>query len=66
VTPQERHAGGDAAILALRTRVYLAAAQKCPERWRGRATRNWMPVGGVWLNPDKPNHQGRKGLPFAA
>jgi len=25
--------------------------QRTPERW-SRATRNWMPVGEAWLNPE--------------
>lgn len=54
VTPAQRHAAQDAAILAQRQAVYLAAKQALPERWRGRNTRNWQPVGTVWLNPDKP------------
>jgi putative transposase len=51
VTPAERHRGSDHQILAARKEVYEAAKQKRPERWRGE-TRNWSPVGEVWLNPD--------------
>lgn len=47
VTPAQRHAGEDAAILALRTAVYEKAKQTQPDRWRGRATRHWEPVGSV-------------------
>jgi putative transposase len=51
VTPAERHRGEDQAILAQRKAVYAAAKQRHPERWSGE-TRNWTPVGEVWLNPD--------------
>lgn len=53
VTPQQRHEGKDKAILADRTRVYEAAKADHPDRWRGRAVRNWSPVGAVWLNPER-------------
>lgn len=54
VTPEQRHTSADQAILAKRTAVYAKAKQTHPDRWRGRATRNWTPIGTVWLNPDKP------------
>lgn len=54
VTPQQRQEGKDAALLAARTRVYEAAKARTPDRWRGRAVRNWAPVGIVYLNPDRP------------
>jgi putative transposase len=41
----------DKAILAARKGVYEAAKQQRPERWSGD-TRNWSPVGEVWLNPE--------------
>ncbi len=53
VTPNERHEGRDKAILARREAVYEAARKRHPERWSG-ATRNWKPIGQVWLNPDHP------------
>lgn len=53
VTPSQRHSGQDRAILAKREAVYGIAKMKKPERWSG-ATRNWRPVGEVWLNPEKP------------
>ncbi|MFI9653069.1 IS3 family transposase [Guyparkeria sp. GHLCS8-2] len=53
VTPAERHAGQDAAILAQRKAVYEAARRRRPERWSGK-TRAWSPIGEVWLNPDPP------------
>lgn len=52
VTPSERHAGRDAALLRKRAEVYKAAKEKHPERWSG-ATRNWQPVLVVHLNPDQ-------------
>lgn len=57
VTPGQRHRGTDQAILAKRAAVYVKAKQTHPDRWRGRATRNWTPIGTVWLNPDKPSQE---------
>jgi putative transposase len=52
VTPEERHAGRDVAVLARREAVYEQARRRRPERW-ARSTRNWKPVGDVSLNPKK-------------
>ena len=52
VSPAQRHAGEDAAILAARHQVYLRARQRNPRRWSG-ATRNWTPIGPVTLNPER-------------
>ena len=52
VTPAQRHAGLDGALLHQRVKVYEAAKAKHPERWSG-ATRNWQPVTIVHLNPEK-------------
>jgi len=52
VTPEERHAGQDTALLAKRAEVYEAAKAKHPQRWSG-STRNWEPVRVVHLNPDQ-------------
>ena len=52
VTPGERHAGQDTALLAKRVEVYEAAKAKHPQRWSG-STRNWEPVRVVHLNPDQ-------------
>jgi transposase InsO family protein len=52
VTPAERHARRDTAILAAREQVYAAARARHPARW-SRGTRNWTPIGEVWLNPVK-------------
>ena len=53
VTAAERHAGKSKAILANRHQVYEAAKAAHPERWNGRATRDWSDVDIVYLNPDK-------------
>jgi len=53
VTPTARHAGQDAALLAARHSVYEQARRRHPARW-SRQTRNWTPMGTVWLNP-KPH-----------
>jgi len=52
VTPEDRHTGREAAILAQREAVYARARHQHPERWSG-ATRNWTPVTTVRLNPTK-------------
>jgi putative transposase len=57
VTPAARHSGEEEAILNNRKIVYEAAKQCNPQRWSGE-TRNWEPVGTVWLNPDKPDAGG--------
>ena len=53
VTPSQRHAGLDAAILQQRHGTYIRARSERPERWNGRTTRNWEPVAQVWLNPER-------------
>ena len=52
VTPAERHAGLDSALLGKRIALYEAAKERHPERWSG-VTRNWQPVSVVYLNPDQ-------------
>lgn len=52
VTPADRHAGRDKAILARRHAVYTQAKKRTPHRWTG-PTRNWSPIGDVYLNPVK-------------
>ena len=52
VTPAERHAGQDIAILAKRDALYRQARENHPERW-SRNTRNWEPQGLVALNPER-------------
>jgi len=53
VTPVQRHSGAERSILVNRVTVYEAAKQRNPARW-SRETRNWTPVGEVWLNPENP------------
>ena len=52
VTPAERHAGEDQALLAQRNAVYEAARAKNPQRWSSK-TRNWERTKIVHLNPEK-------------
>jgi transposase InsO family protein len=52
VTPTERHAGEDQALLAQRIAVYEAARAENPQRWSGK-TRNWERTKIVHLNPEK-------------
>jgi len=52
VSPAQRHAGEDAAILAARHEVYLQARERNPRRWSG-TTRDWTPIGAVTLNPER-------------
>lgn len=60
VTPAQRHAQQDNAILEQRETVYALAKARHPKRWSG-PTRDWTPVGIVFLNPetavekDQPN-----------
>jgi len=56
VTPDDRHFGREAAILAQRRRVYAQARQRTPERW-AQNTRNWEPVAAVYLNPQTKREQ---------
>jgi putative transposase len=51
VTPSQRHAGHDVAILAHRHEVYCQARARRPERWIGN-TRDWSPITTVRLNPE--------------
>ena len=52
VSPAQRHAGEDHAILAARHTVYQQARELHPARWSG-GTRNWSPAGAVTLNPER-------------
>jgi transposase InsO family protein len=70
VSPEQRHAGDDHAILAARHALYTAARKRNPARWSG-ATRNWSPIGTVTLNPERDSvvttHSGTTNkLPLAA
>lgn len=66
VTPQQRHDGQDHAILNARKTVYIAAKRDHPDRWRGRAVRDWSPIASVSLNADKPTAIIPEAVPFAA
>jgi putative transposase len=52
VTPAQRHAGLDQAILKQRSALYATARAKNPLRWK-RSTRNWRRIDIVYLNPDQ-------------
>jgi len=52
VSPQQRHAGHDKAILAARHALYTQAKEAHPARWSGN-TRNWSHIGAVTLNPER-------------
>lgn len=50
VTPDQRHFGHEAALLAKRDALYELARRQNPNRWTGR-TRNWSPAPAVQLGP---------------
>ena len=52
VSPHQRHAGQDKAILAARHDLYIQAQQRNPARW-SRHTRDWSHIGAVTLNPER-------------
>ena len=52
VSPAQRHAGEDHAILAARHALYTKAREQNPARW-SRNTRDWSPIGAVTLNPER-------------
>ena len=62
ITPDARHRGEEGVLLSNRHTLYQAARARSPARWSGN-TRNWDPVGSVWLNPERPKdeRQGRGG-----
>ena len=53
VTPSQRHAGQDKALLKDRVAVYELARRANPLRW-SKETRDWRHVDQVHLNPDTP------------
>jgi putative transposase len=70
VSPAQRHAGQDTAILETRHAVYQRARANNPKRWT-RNTRNWSPITSVTLNPErecvvKAHLASNKIQPFAA
>ena len=56
VTPAQRHAGLDRALLEQRSRVYASARRHHPRRWSA-TPRPWNHVDAVYLNPDIPNKE---------
>ena len=52
VTPAQRHASDDHAILQARHALYTQARELNPARWSGH-TRDWSAVGAVTLNPER-------------
>src|SRR5690606_27713601 len=52
VTPAQRHAGEDRAVLQARHALYTQARERNPRRWSGQ-TRDWSPIGAVTLNPER-------------
>jgi putative transposase len=52
VTPSDRHARRDRSLLERRHDIYTTARRRTQKRW-SRGTRNWTPVGPVYLNPIK-------------
>ena len=66
VTPAQRHTGQELAVLKARELVYEHAKKENPDRWRGRPTRNWTPVGAVFLNPNNEVENNESNLKVAA
>jgi len=52
VSPAQRHAGQDKAILAARHALYTEAKRRNPARWSG-STRDWSQISVVALNPER-------------
>ena len=46
--------------LSKRKEVYEAAKAEHPERWNGRATRDWSLPDIVYLNPERVHEQSEK------
>lgn len=59
VTPSQRHAGLDTAILKQRDELYKQARARHPNRW-SRSTRDWRRVDVVHLNPGKTDAATRR------
>ena len=57
LTPYQRRSGLSEHILQNRHEVYEAAKAAHPERWNGRATRDWSLPERVYLNPDRELEQ---------
>ncbi|WP_366043070.1 integrase core domain-containing protein [Methylomonas sp.] len=56
VTPAQRHAGLDEALLNQRSALYENARSQNPRRW-SQSTRNWNRIHTVHLNPDHAETQ---------
>ena len=56
---------GGQALLERRHRVYQRARAERPDRW-SRQTRDWTPIGTVWLNPERKGHGAADALPHEA
>ena len=52
LTPNQMRSGKGPEIFQKRHQVYEAAKAAHPERWNGRATRNWSMPDKVYLNPE--------------
>lgn len=52
LTPNQMRSGKGPEILQKRHQVYEEAKAAHPERWNGRATRNWSMPDKVYLNPE--------------
>ena len=61
VTPAQRHAGLDEALLNQRKALYENARSQNPRRW-SQSTRNWNRIHTVHLNPDHTETQNPKPL----
>ena len=53
VTPYQRHYGQAEECLNKRKQLMALAKARNPERWGGRATRDWSLPYEVWLNPER-------------
>lgn len=62
VTPSQRHAGEDQALLEQRRQVYELARNAHPDRWSGEP-RAWTHIKEVHLNPDKPKPKDKEHHP---
>jgi transposase InsO family protein len=52
VTPAQRHRGEDRSLLKHRAALYAHARSLRPDRW-SKSTRNWQPIGKVFLNRER-------------
>jgi putative transposase len=64
ITPEDRHSGREAAILAGRRALYERARAAHPERW-SRGPRCWTPVERVYLNPERSAPSAKTAAPAA-